>query len=183
VTRVFYDTEFNENGSTIDLISIGAVDDQGREFYAVSTEFNPMAANAWVRENVLDKLPPRSNRAWMSRLDIRTRFYRWLTEPGEEIELWAYYGAYDHVAYAQLWGQMIDLPKPLPMFTRELMQLWEQAGSPDKPPQPTDQHDALADARWNRNLYNTCVSRMGILLGPPGRVGGMVRSEPGSDDQ
>src|SRR3954452_23658432 len=39
VRRYFYDTEFIEDGTTIDLVSIGVVDETGREFYAVSTEF------------------------------------------------------------------------------------------------------------------------------------------------
>lgn len=186
VMNVFYDTEFIENGSTIDLISLGAVDDQGREFYAVSTEFNPIPASDWVKENVLDKLPPRHNPAWMSRLAFRDAYYRWLTEPGEKIKLWAYYAAYDHVAYAQLWGPMIRLPKPLPMRTSDLMDIWELAGCPEKPPQPSNQHDALADAHWNKAFYDVCWSRMGILHGPhpealirPGH--GVVRGEHGPE--
>ncbi|MGH3782429.1 MAG: polyadenylate-specific 3'-exoribonuclease AS, partial [Pseudonocardiaceae bacterium] len=39
--RFFYDCEFIEDGVTIELISIGVVDEQGREYYAVSTEFDP----------------------------------------------------------------------------------------------------------------------------------------------
>ena len=39
--RYFYDTEFIDNGRIIDLISIGVVAEDGREFYAVSTEFDP----------------------------------------------------------------------------------------------------------------------------------------------
>ena len=39
----FYDIEFIEDGTTIDLVPIGVVDETGREFYAVSTEFdNPL---------------------------------------------------------------------------------------------------------------------------------------------
>ena len=55
----------------------------------------------------------------------------------------------DHVALCQLWGTMPELPRPLPRFTRDLRQLWEEAGSPPLPPEPPDAHDALADARYN----------------------------------
>ena len=55
--RFFYDCEFIEDGRTIELVSIGVVDESGREFYAVSTEFDPSRAIDWVRRNVLDKLP------------------------------------------------------------------------------------------------------------------------------
>ena len=46
--RYFYDTEFIDNGRIIDLISIGVVADDGREFYAVSTEFDPESAGRWA---------------------------------------------------------------------------------------------------------------------------------------
>lgn len=41
---------------------------------------------------------------------------------GESPELWAYYGAYDHVTLAQLWGPMSDLPKGIPYLTLDLQQ-------------------------------------------------------------
>ena len=39
--RYFYDTEFLEDGHTIELVSLGIVDETGeRAYYAVSTEFD-----------------------------------------------------------------------------------------------------------------------------------------------
>jgi hypothetical protein len=147
--RFFYDTEFIEDGTTIDLVSIGVVDERGREFYAVSTEFNPDKAGPWVRDHVLDKLPPLSDPAWCDRPTIRTNLLRFLQRDRERVELWAWFAAYDHVALAQLWGDMPALPRELPRFTRELRQRWEDVGKPPLPPPPTDAHDALADARHN----------------------------------
>ena len=147
--RFFYDCEFIEDGRTIDLVSIGVVDETGREFYAVSTEFDPSRAIEWVRRNVLDKLPGPADPAWRPLERIRTDLLAFLTEPGEQIELWAWMAAYDHVALAQLWGDMRALPRSIPRFTHELRQRWEDAGSPPLPAAPGDQHDALADARHN----------------------------------
>jgi hypothetical protein len=147
--RFFYDCEFIEDGRTIDLVSIGVVDETGREFYAVSTEFDPARAIPWVHRNVLDKLPPPADPAWRSLVQIRTDLLAFLVESREPIELWAWMAAYDHVALCQLWGDMRALPRPIPRFTHELRQLWEAAGSPELPPAPPDQHDALADARHN----------------------------------
>lgn len=42
--RYFYDTEFIDDGRTIELISIGMVSEDGREYYAVSTAFDPQQA-------------------------------------------------------------------------------------------------------------------------------------------
>ncbi len=61
--RYFYDCEFIEDGRTIELVSIGVVCEDGREFYAVSTEFDPDRAGKWVRRNVLPKLPSPSSRS------------------------------------------------------------------------------------------------------------------------
>ncbi|HEU4360304.1 MAG TPA: hypothetical protein VFR27_02205, partial [Mycobacterium sp.] len=53
--RYFYDTEFIDDGYTIELISIGVVAEDGREYYAVSTEFDAGRAGPWVRTHVLPK--------------------------------------------------------------------------------------------------------------------------------
>jgi hypothetical protein len=147
--RFFYDTEFIEDGTTIDLVSIGVVDENGREFYAVSTEFNPDKAGQWVREHVLDKLPSPADPAWCDRATLRDRLTKFLNRGRDRVELWAWFAAYDHVALAQLWGDMPALPRELPRFTRELRQRWEDVGKPALPPPPSDAHDALADARHN----------------------------------
>jgi hypothetical protein len=149
VMRYFYDCEFIEDGRTVELVSIGVVAEDGREFYAVSSEFDPARANDWVRRNVLDQLPPPASPHWRSRTAIRDELLAFLTAPGRQIELWAWMAAYDHVCLAQLWGDMRALARPIPRFTHDLRQRWEDAGSPPLPPAPSDQHDALADARHN----------------------------------
>lgn len=147
--RYFYDTEFIEDGITIDLVSIGLVDETGREYYAINSEHDPSKAGPWVRANVLDKLPSPSDRRWRSRSQIRDEVLGFLVEPGEPIELWAWVAAYDHVALCQLWGSMTDLPREIPRFTRELKQRWIDLGSPTLPAAPSGAHDALVDARVN----------------------------------
>jgi hypothetical protein len=156
--RYFYDTEFIDNGRTIELISIGVVAADGREYYAVSTEFNPDQAGRWVRAHVLPKLPPPSSPVWRSRAQIRSDLedFFGVDDPehtGEPIELWAWIGAYDHVALCQLWGPMTGLPPAIPRYTRELRQLWEDRGCPEMPPRPFDAHDALVDARYNLERF------------------------------
>ncbi|TDD91559.1 polyadenylate-specific 3'-exoribonuclease AS [Saccharopolyspora karakumensis] len=147
--RYFYDCEFIEDGRTIELVSIGVVDETGREFYAVSTEFDAARAGAWVREHVLPQLPPPAEQCWKSRSRIREDLYKFLTSRSGNIELWAWYAAYDHVALAQLWGPMPTLPSRIPKFTRDLRQRWEDVGKPKLPSAPDNAHDALADAKHN----------------------------------
>jgi hypothetical protein len=131
-------------------VSIGIVDETGtREYYAVSTEFDPDRAVPWVRRNVLDKLPSPASPLWRSRSRIRDEVLDFLTEGPGQVELWAWYAAYDHVALCQLYGSMTALPRALPRFTRDLRQLWDEVGNPTLPKEPDDQHDAVADARHN----------------------------------
>lgn len=151
--RYFYDCEFIEDGRLIDLVSIGVVDERGREYYAVSTQFDESRAGAWVRKHVLDKLPSPADKVWRSRDRIREELLEFLTEPlrggeADELELWAWYAAYDHVALAQLWGSMPALPREIPRFTKDLRQLWDDAGRPALPV-VEGRHDALVDARHN----------------------------------
>jgi hypothetical protein len=179
--RFFYDTEFIEDGKTIELISIGIVAEDGREYYAVNAgaPWKRIADHQWLRENVARYLPRihgdrrlqvsyRRNPLALdfdsplmkNRATIAREVEAFITADSHERrdnELWAYFGAYDHVVLCQLWGTMISLPKGVPMFTHELMQLWSHAGRPEKPEQPEGAHNALHDARWNAALYRTCT--------------------------
>jgi hypothetical protein len=51
--KYFIDTEFIEDGKTIDLISIGIVCEDGRELYLGNKECNFSKASDWVINNVL----------------------------------------------------------------------------------------------------------------------------------
>lgn len=57
--KIYYDTEFIEDGATIDLISIGMVAEDGREYYAVSSDagWEKIKASDWLVRNVVPSLP------------------------------------------------------------------------------------------------------------------------------
>lgn len=42
------------------------------------------------------------------------------------VELYAYYGAYDHVVLMWLWGKMLNKPKGFPMFSHDLKQMIDE---------------------------------------------------------
>lgn len=169
--RYFYDTEFLEDGKTIELISLGMVAEDGREFYGVNSDapWGRVTSHPWLRENVLPSLPKRDHGGLNCRCisgwhldtdspDVRSRgqIARGVLDLiGNDPfpQFWAYYGAYDHVVLCQLWGRMIDLPRGMPMWTHDLMQECERHGSPRMPEQPDGAHNALADARWVKHRY------------------------------
>ncbi len=172
--KYFLDTEFIEDGKTIDLISIAIVAEDGREFYAESTDCDLSKANDWVKENVLVHLwsrqkDKRDANLWtrdggkgglLSRSEIARDVVRFCDpETHGKPEIWGYYADYDWVVLCQLWGRMIDLPKGFPMFCMDLKQLCVMKGDPKLPQMENGEHNALADARWNRDMYDL-LSRM-----------------------
>jgi 3' exoribonuclease, RNase T-like len=54
--KYWMDTEFIARPYSIDLISIGLVAEDGREFYAESSEVDWSTANRWTLENVRPQL-------------------------------------------------------------------------------------------------------------------------------
>jgi hypothetical protein len=66
-----------------------------------------------------------------------------------DVKMWAWYGAYDHVRLAQCWGPMVDLPPHVPMLTHDLKSEHMRLGSPELPKQKGKEHNALADAEGN----------------------------------
>lgn len=193
--KYFLDTEFIEGFHKplfgkrrhfIDLVSIGIVAEDGREYYAISNEFNPNDADEWVKENVLEKI----NQQALNHPESINVFSAAYVKPNKEIaqeiiefigsdtpEFYGYYADYDWVLFCSLFGTMMQLPKGFPMYCRDLKQtvdewatkhaasiaaisdkgafdlaLQELKQHPDYPKQ-TNEHNALADAKWNFELY------------------------------
>ncbi len=146
--RIWFDTEFYEDGHSISLISIGMVREDGATFYG-ETDLAPEVASQsdWLRENVKPHL--RGGATEMSRGALRRAI---LAFAGEKPEFWAYYASYDWVVLCQLFGRMIDLPKGWPMFVRDVQQWRSELGNPDMPAQENE-HDALADALWTKAAW------------------------------
>lgn len=94
-------------------------------------------------------------------------------------KFYAYYADYDWVAFCWLFGKMMDLPKGFPMYCNDLKQILDEKAHrmtyntidtkkqkqidvkewiesiknhPNYPKQENE-HNALADARWNKKLH------------------------------
>nr|WP_241836236.1 hypothetical protein [Streptomyces sp. JS01] len=107
------------------------VSDDGREYYAVALKLadpswrgrvfrRKVRQHTWLMENVVPNLPqPHGDwrlhmpERWLfnyrdpavkSRPRIAREVAEFIRAAGPDVELWANYGAYDHVALAQLWG-------------------------------------------------------------------------------
>jgi hypothetical protein len=189
--KIFYDCEFLEDGETIRLISTGMTREDGKSLYRIVGDSRLMVDvyhHPWLSKNVLPSLPISAEydmtdldgsvkpivvwdshhpdyRNVRSREDIAEDVKRFVLNTPDP-ELWAYYGAYDHVAICQLFGRMIDLPTGFPMYTRDLKQEIMRLGNPPVPEQSTGLHNALADATWNKETYEFLQA----LTKAPGRL-------------
>lgn len=177
--KYFYDTEFLEDGKTIELISIGIIAEDGREYYAVNSDMpvDRIKENLWLCENVVPNLPLLGDGVTNSSASRRSLFHlntkstlvkpKWViaNEVREFLladttpELWAWYSAYDHVALAQLFGKMIRLPHGIPMFTNDVRSLTVWTGVDDLPKQTDGVHNALADAKHVKKMYDHIIER------------------------
>lgn len=155
--KYWYDTEFIEDGKTIDLISIGIVAEDGRTLYYENGEADLSKASDWVKENVIPHLL-RDPHSTLSRIDLANYVKEFCDrEKYGKPEFWGYYSAYDHVALCQLFGTMMNLPKGWPMYTRDIKQLCDSLGDPKLPEQGKGEHNALADAKWNKLAWGFLI--------------------------
>jgi len=105
----------------------------------------------------------------MSAIEMATKY-----EPAKEEmkpEFYAYYSAYDWVAFCWIFGKMKDLPKGFPMYCNDLKQMLDQKADKtythtqsfdkkiqcikDLPyfPKNKNEHHALSDAEFDFELY------------------------------
>lgn len=178
-TQYCYDTEFLEDGSTVELISIGIVSATGRVYYAVNEEMpiKRIRRHPWLMANVVPGLPkpagdwnnhmPRDwlfdygNRAVKKRDRIAAEVAQFLLAE-DAPELWANYGAYDHVVLSQLWGPMSAHPDGIPMYTNEIQQELTRAPQGfEAPVQTVGVHNALEDARHNWRVLRALREALG----------------------
>jgi len=167
--RIYFDTEFYEDGKTIDLMSIGMVREDGLSLYYLNQEcdWSKPYSNGWHCRNTLPHLwdtPTHGNglpddcyaprgRSVEPRIYIAQELLHFCREPHQQTgdrsapEFWAWYADYDWVALCQLFGTMNGLPEDWPQYCRDLKQTvdendWFQKSKED------DNHNALGDALW-----------------------------------
>jgi hypothetical protein len=108
---------------------------------------------------VLPKLPPKDDPAWKSRSLIRDEIAAFVT--GEDIEFWTMCAWVDWSLVVRLFGRFNDVPAGWPMACWDLWQLEAELGlsKEHRLPEPADVHNALADARWQREIYHDLRQR------------------------
>lgn len=183
-----HDQEFLEDGKTIELISIGILAGNGQEYYAENLDvigdrtgpLDRLRNHPWLMANVVPSLSlpaqkliigdvnhwsdlitsshPVLKARWKIAAEVQQFFARHGAPCRDDNQLRTWYGSYDHVSLAQLFGPMISLPPQIPMYTNDLKPIVDtlKRGNVvlDLPAQPADEHNALSDARWIAAAWN-----------------------------
>lgn len=170
----FHKPLFGKRRHFIDLISIGIVCEDGREYYAISKDYDYKKADSWVKNNVIRKLYTETVHGDARNYFNETNFHRVYGKPkkailmsilhfmgcwrdqhfwrvGENVpEIYGYYADYDWVLFCSLFGRMIDLPKGFPMYCIDLKQSFDE----DYPEQTRERVKSSPDYPKQENEHN-----------------------------
>ncbi len=172
--RIYFDTEFTGLRKDTTLISIGIVSEDGRTFYAETTDYNQSQIDDWLRENVLKHLRFGGLTSTpvidLEHYDmcgpcfmIREKLTEWLAQ-FETIEVWSDCLAYDWVLFCDLFGGAFDIPKNIYYIPFDLCTLFKfSAIDPDVSREEFagiagNKHNALHDAKVIKACYDKVMN-------------------------
>ena len=123
--KIFFDTEFTGLHKNTSLISIGLIDENGRNFYAEFTDYDKSQCNEWIKKNVINNLFwNQTNKFWEGGLTKECKWFRvksnknvigtalkeWLSVY-DNVEFVSDVCHYDMVLLIDLFGTAFDLPQ------------------------------------------------------------------------
>ena len=172
----FLDTEFSHLPweDQVQLISIGIVDENGKSYYACLDNFDQNNVSTFVWENVIQFLPRKSKRKSCKQVkqelvdffgeNIPSNF--WCVFPTKkQLESFSInkkdinsvlkkFGDFDFQLMKKIFGN--DYPEHWPKKGSNLTPLYS-ALSKNNIPTNNKEHDALADALWNKKIWETAM--------------------------
>ena len=157
--KYFIDTEFVEPTEAlisppILLISLAIVGEDGREYYAQDDYMRSLSFSEypWLQEHVIPYL---TENAWKDRATIRREVEAFINAGDGAPEFIFWCGCYDYVILCQLFGGMLNLPAGWPHSIIDIQEVLNKHKITDDmlPPQTDQAHNALADARHLKLLW------------------------------
>lgn len=104
--RIYFDTEFTGLHQQTTLISIGVVDENGREFYAELSDYDKEQVDPWISEHVIDNL---NGENVITLPELKQQLTVWLAEY-DTVEVWSDCLAYDWVLFNNIFGGAFRIP-------------------------------------------------------------------------
>lgn len=136
--KLFLDSEFTGLHQKTTLISIALASEDGRTFYAESTEFDKNQNSVWIEENVLPNLMLQDKSSGYTNQNpidvmfkgntkgITIALSQWLKQ-FQEVEIWSDVLAYDWVLFCDLFGDALSLPKNVYPYPFDICTLFKVA--------------------------------------------------------
>lgn len=130
---VFLDTEFTGLHKDTQLISIGLVSEDGKEFYAELGGINTEVQDKWIKENVLDNtimygnvditdiVLDESNYSKGNKNEIRESLSSWLSQ-FKDVQIVSDVCHYDFVLFIDIFGSAFDLPGNVCAYCHDINQ-------------------------------------------------------------
>jgi hypothetical protein len=162
--KIFFDTEFTGLIKDTDLISIGMVAEDGREFYAETNYYVVGKLNDWLRKNVIANLDGKNV---VSQSELQEQIKQFI-EPYERVEMWSDCLAYDWVLFNDIFGGAFEIPENIYYIPFDICTLMKVKGvDPDINreayagfEEDQTKHNALHDAR----VIKVCYDKLTALI-------------------
>lgn len=160
--KIFFDTEFTGLHQNTTLISIGIVDENGREFYAELNDYDKDQLDPWISENVIDNLTGQNT---IDSESLKSQLVTWL-KTYDEVEVWSDCLAYDWVLFDAIFGGAFNKPKNVYYIPFDICTLFKLKGvDPDISREEfvgnagsENKHNALHDARVIKDCYERLMN-------------------------
>jgi len=118
--KVFFDSEFTGLHKDTGIISLGMVSDNGKEFYAEFSDFDPSQVDDWIKDNVIAHLQLQGHDRFFNKIgsftvvkgtkaDVLPFLDDWMAQ-FDKVELWSDVQHYDVVLLFDLWGHAFSVP-------------------------------------------------------------------------
>lgn len=184
--KLFFDTEFTGLHKDTTLISIGIVSEDGKKFYAESTDYDAKQCDDWIQDNVLSHTILQGNEEMACELskdsqttivigrveNIVSELKQWLSQ-FDDVQFVSDVCHYDFVLLIDLFGTAFDLPKNVSASCHDINQdIASYSGISEK--QAFDynreefiadndgtihdgiKHNSLYDAEVIKKIYDIC---------------------------
>lgn len=157
----YLDTEFDQTGPTVELISLALVCEDGRELYLLNPEARP--TDPWLIQNVMQAVY--AGNVFPSALPLSAWVNTIRDFVGDDSpRFWGYYAAHDWFLLSRLFGPFDQFPGRFPQLCFDIEQYRHFAAMMGRtiilPAQKSTKHNALNDARWCRDAHHAIMEAL-----------------------
>lgn len=159
--KIFFDTEFTGLHKNTTLISIGMIDEEGRELYCELNDYDKSQCDEWIHHNVIANL---HNTNPINTVQLKKAIEGFL-EPYSYVEMWSDCLSYDWVLFCDIWGHAFNIPKNIYYIPFDICTVFKMKGiDPDINRENFAglnlDHPQKHNALWDAKAIKTCYDKL-----------------------